>query len=728
MHGEGEVPTSYPSLCQTRFEACERRSETESLVRFPSIEPNRVAKTTYRLHKDDEHANDQSDHGCVSLAGIIKIQPNRRKGNKTWRPMQASDLGESGSDGGDVSFQSNDTRHANGQLPVIALEAISSVLRYPFYRSHTISFVPPHNLQAWDHLGDRYDGTNTIKNFTTSAQASSEGNHPSKMYHGVAEPHIKLFGKLPDPIRLHEQEGKFDGQVVFIGHPNRDISAHQWSSSSFQWVNIGRYVRSHGKVEGSLASDCLRGIDELHDTLEYFKLAAENRETLVIEHGRPKEYTTTAGHLLHTTTNAIVSEPTHPDTSIESLRANVNTQNEVKASLHLTAHASRMKQILEDPFVAAASPSKVQLNEGNQTESNLIGLTGSLDLTYQFPMKVTMSSPPDSDYAHGADSIERSSTEHYDLNSISAPILPEIAFGEEAATKRRTMPEKNELPRRFLSDAVLQAVGGREQFPNNSVDSQPTIPAEYGIVSKTSILDPVSRCAVPTPLATSVHYGVSSLSANAVSYTNTHTAAAESRASESNASTINATAVGLHYSDPDGLHKSRQYEVANGLNQQAPTLQSFKGPFFAESKPTTHDPTAALSIQISDEDKLMNWFRDGHRPSRQREYTKSLIAAAMSSGRGRCFGAVGETSAMEPRGPYANTAPFVRLYENLSEYMEEHRNGSGHSYFTRRWKPAPPQYRALGPDDNTSYFSKRNIAPHLPREALFLRRSKHVWG
>lgn len=149
---------------------------------------------------------------------------------------------------------------------------------------------------------------------------------------------------------------------------------------------------------------------------------------------------------------------------------------------------------------------------------------------------------------------------------------------------------------------------------------------------------------VPSSSSNSV---VTSLDATVVPYAMLKPIATAPGAPRSTVGAFNASALDLHHSDPDGLRKIRIHEVTNNLSQQAPTPQNFKGPFFAETKPTTHDPTVALSVRISDEDKLVNWFHDGHRPARQKEYTKSLIAAAATSGIGRRFGIVNERSALQ---------------------------------------------------------------------------------
>ncbi|KAJ4335641.1 hypothetical protein N0V95_008840 [Ascochyta clinopodiicola] len=520
----------------------------------------------------------------------------------------------------------------------------------------------------------------------------------------MAEPYGQLFGKLPDPIRLHEQMSQFDGQVVFIGHPNRDISAHQWSSSSFQWVNIGRYAQSCSKVEGSLASDRPRGIDEPRDTLEYFKLAAENRETLIIQNGRPKDHSSVAGHELHADTNA-------------------SRQTESHSALPLKVCTPFKKDPLEDPFVAAASASMTRSGKNSYVQSEAIDSTGSLDLTYRFPKNATTITRSNV----GAGTFDRRSTQSQAFKPSSAPTLLEVAFGEEAASSRRVTSTGGELLRGMLSSAPQKSFCNLLRGLSKVRTSQPTLPVQDSVAESTRSLKSVACYALPTPSAASSNYVASKLNATAVPYARIETAATGSGVSESNASTADAPVVGLNYSDPDGLRKSQTYEVTNGLGQQAPTRQSFKGPFFTETKPTTHDPTVALSVQISEEEKLSNWFHDGHRPARQKEYTKSLIAAAAaSSGRYQQFGAIGESFARQAGEAYANTGLFVRLYENLSEYVEEHGDGSGQWYFTRRWKAGGVHLRGMGPDDNTSYFYKEKTAPVLVRGAL-LRPSERMW-
>lgn len=83
----------------------------------------------------------------------------------------------------------------------------------------------------------------------------------------------------------------------------------------------------------------------------------------------------------------------------------------------------------------------------------------------------------------------------------------------------------------------------------------------------------------------------------------------------------------------------------------------------------------------------------------------TLVSAEIAGGKGQWFGAVGHSICATRKSYFENTTPFVRLYENLSEYMEEYHNGGSGSYFSRAWKAAPSQMRDFDADGNGSYFT-----------------------
>jgi hypothetical protein len=198
--------------------------------------------------------------------------------------------------------------------------------------------------------------------------------------------------------------------------------------------------------------------------------------------------------------------------------------------------------------------------------------------------------------------------------------------------------------------------------------------------------------------------------------------------SESEVTAVNALpVVNLQYSDPDGVRITHNHEIANGLGHQDPTPQNLRGPFFIDSMPTTHDPTASLSFQISDKEKLENWFRDGQRPARQQEYARTLMATASTESKPRStknFGAIGEgSSRTKVQNKYENTPVFIRGYENLYEYIEESRAEVRSDYFTRAWKPAQLRQRDIGLGGDESFFGESRVL-----QPVFQAFGGQTWG
>jgi hypothetical protein len=164
-----------------------------------------------------------------------------------------------------------------------------------------------------------------------------------------------------------------------------------------------------------------------------------------------------------------------------------------------------------------------------------------------------------------------------------------------------------------------------------------------------------------------------------------------SKVEEESESEVTATnpllAENLKFSDPDHMRPPQVHEIANGLSQQAPTPQNFKGPFFTDHMPTTLNPTATRAIQMDEREKLNDWFHDGQRPARQQEFCRTIMASAEASAEARVarrFGAIGEPR-VEHLNRVENTPIFVTLYENLYEYADESRVGRGRDSFTPWW-------------------------------------------
>ncbi|OTA23886.1 hypothetical protein BTJ68_13049 [Hortaea werneckii EXF-2000] len=96
-----------------------------------------------------------------------------------------------------------------------------------------------------------------------------------------------VFGNPPPPpTHLDTNPGSVNGQLQFIQHTNGDISAHQWSSSSFEWQNIGQFSNIRKKIEGQLTSNRLKGETAYQtlqqNTLAYFRTIAKQKEADVM--------------------------------------------------------------------------------------------------------------------------------------------------------------------------------------------------------------------------------------------------------------------------------------------------------------------------------------------------------------------------------------------------------------------------------------------------------------
>lgn len=521
----------------------------------------------------------------------------------------------------------------------------------------------------------------------------------------VIENYLRLFGQLPDIIRLHEQTGDFDGQVVFIGHPNRDVSAHQWLSASFQWVNIGLWSHNRKKIEGSLASDRYPNSGFSPNSIEYFKCVAEKRERMIKEHGRSQ----------------IEGE-------VHELRPRPTVSNIADARKPVVIAIPTGRTItgekLEDPFVSTnniAQPAPLaSFNFRGDSQ------VGSMNFDYEFPSKPG-ATIKENKQIYRERERERLEALRMHLTPRCEPqsLLREIEFGEEAATgftppMARPNPRNDTLTSMETMQGPLE--GGNMLTEGNRPKPRPGLPIEHRVAVPDFQLNNMNvRNSIPKgPTVANPYRGVSTLNAAAPPYqmpSREHQPeACDSSVAAPNlpVSTVDPS---LRFSDPDGMRQENVHPIANGFNKQAPTKQNWSGPFFADSIPTAHDPTASLSLQTTDEQKLATWYRDGQTVSRQQDYAKTLITAALASMKARTFGAIGEGSAAKQTLlKYENTHLFARLYENLFEYKEESRAGKSSNYFTRAWKTPPPHLCDLGPEGNNSFYTSTKVySPQLPR-------------
>ena len=737
---DDDVPTFNSPSLQFSLSAGDQSKSSSHITEKSSTKIATFADMARRFHTTDNKAElELPAHGSATSAGIIRLQPSRNKGDKFWWALQTADASESGRGSSDDSSAFDRLHQSNDRTDEALPRASSSAT--PSSKSSPLELLQQRSTLSNNASLLRRAGDSTPKK--SGGSSSTEGMHSTPEEH-----YSQLFGRLPDPIYLQEQMGKFDGQVTFIGHPNRDVSAHQWSSASFQWENIGRYSYRNGKVEGSLASDRLHAVDAPHDSLQYFKLAAEAREQQPINHEHQEEYHVKTSGAMPVDINMVPSSSnvseiaTQGSTGIHGSGSLSFSSSRARPSTPLDFPRVLKGSHLEDPFVAPTVSSKFEA-ASNPYPSTDVGKKGLLDFAFQFPHKSGKLKPSISLLATGVwvdDQVwregERPSSTVSDSNPTSN--LREVSFGEEAACG---FPEKidccssiNPMASAYSSFEDYQSRQKLRskliEFGEQITQAQETVQKRIAMPALTSV-QPSARSLFPSPGLTvaNPHRVSSNLNATAPPYVGKPRLSPASEVAASEVTTGNvATSAGIYFSDPDSLRRTQDYEVANGLDQQAPTKQTFTGPFFTDSKPSTHNPTVALSIQVDEEEKLVAWFRDGQRPSRQREYANTLVSSAAAKNKSRDFGAIGDRTHKPNQQAHEYTGLFVRLYENMSEYAEESRNGNSRGYFTRAWKPASRQQRASGLSDDNSYFDQSRVSSTQARRTSYMETGERSWG
>jgi hypothetical protein len=686
-----------------------RRGSAQSDV---SATGTTFADMARRFHQTDYEGTERPTSGPVPLAGFIQLKTARsRQGNKTWRTPDPSAFAMSDSLGSALDADaSSSTAEVPSSPPEQHTKRRATPFDLPTIQTTLQSSEPSPNT---DIAAKSYDALPVLP-----AEGSVDVSPTDTRFNvGVMQSYSRVFGRLPDLIHLHEQTGGFDGQIIFIGHPNRDISAHQWSSASFQWDTIGNWSHTRAKIEGSLACDRLpdTGLDA--NSIDYFKHVAQNREKMIKEFGRPKQEAESEVH-----TDLTSAENTASQSAISGTPSRTLPREETSSTIPST-YRNITREHLEDPFVTPVKPSQTP-QPAIPMSLNLRGAgaaaIGAMNFNYEFPSRPT--------HATGAfvnhqvymqrerERLDLMRDEELPQERDTPTHLREIRFGEEASSAFSTPVARvaRTNTNRLQGPLSPEDVHNRQQLKNKLSElgaqpRRPSLPTEQRIaVPDVPMLNHnIKALFPPGPTVANPTRGMSTLNANAPAYRMpfpVHTS--DDSESEPPANTVPRGPT-LHFSDPDGVRHNHVPEIANGLKQQAPTQQNFKGPFFADSMPTSYNLTASLAVSVSHEEKLANWFRDGQRPARLQDRAKSLMATAWANNKARSLGAIGGMSSDAHDGTkYENTPSLMFVYENLFEYAEDSRAGVSSSYFTRSWKPAPLHLRDITPDGNNSFFSR----------------------
>ncbi|OCL06366.1 hypothetical protein AOQ84DRAFT_411290, partial [Glonium stellatum] len=638
--------------------------------------------------------------GPVPLAGLIKFKANRNKGNKAWRPLDLSDFDDDKPDEeelpqvGEGSIQSltfnNRTQNEPSQPRLSLLAARASYLSLPKLQTD----IPNHPVQHHQIApSERFSLMQPPPHMLAMFQQDrGDDVSPKNTRAGTEDEIIQIFGRrLPDPIYLQQVMGKVDGEVTFIGHPNRDVSAHQWSAASFQWSNIGQFSHIRHKVEGQLASDRLRGqtigMSMPQNTLAYFKAIAEQRGMIMVEKSRLEkqqlgERFSEAGFMLPRARAPTDSSRRPTLVESENFGSLSSTSGPVPGSRFPTlgnlavAREARLNQgpptapsllsnidtLTDDPFITSNQfqssnmPATAALptppNRGSAVPSRLSGM----DFSFEFPPRVTNQWRPDSPQTSAGDEARKEFFARQEQERIRQDLWPqerhttlrEISVGEDAASslegssqRRRTFGQDQELSpeqmskREKLKERLFEFSNLAGSHTGISAANRVPIPDPTAAMASAYDRAPAFPPGFEPPATTTQAHRTSTLNANAPPYNRVgflnpppHTSSESPTLTSATAATTN-----LRFSDPDIVRPSHIPEIAPGLSQQAPTPQNLAGPFFADTIPTAHAPTTPLAPRLAEPEKLELWWTNGQQPARQEAFYRSIMGTAAANAR-----------------------------------------------------------------------------------------------
>lgn len=560
----------------------------------------------------------------------------------------------------------------------------------------------------------------------------------SRHMHEVTE----AFGeKLSGPDFLQQNVGAADGEVHFIQHPNGDVSAHQWSSSSFQWINIGQYSYTRRRIEGQLASERLRGQSAdapvPPSTIHYFRAAARQREEALASkrnpdnpaardklgmedprapaQHRPKlQLTTTddnSGRFASLSSAGVTSQ----GVGLPGLKA-VHANDQVNLRNHSTTQATRIPvfgSLPDDPFVNSAdklNKSVSAYEHYSDTVSPASQDPGRLDFTFRFPPQSPASQHERRHSLLDNDAMDQERKLYYaqqEQARIRQTLWPQqrvkeslrdVSVGEEAASAMRGPPpglgfdtNRQYVQPESSSQRKPQTSSGRELMMEylNRLGASTAERSTEQKPQRTVLYDPLQ--AMPTGLVSrevqsqAVPHTIPNLGHPMSKHLQSSLRSAEQPPTSSGSLASGNT---LRASDPEPGWRDRPVDVrtlittpSNLSNEELamvkPLAQDFRGPFFNYNVPTTHEPLASLTSNRPHAEEVDEWWRSGRQRERQEDFYRSLQSLNTGSKQ------AGKES--EP----AISRLLIPLYENLASYVQGP-NSTRHDYFARFG--APPEW------------------------------------
>lgn len=525
----------------------------------------------------------------------------------------------------------------------------------------------------------------TVELSSTSLERIDSHRYVSAQPASMMDNIIEVFKEqLPDPVFLEQVVGTCNGEIRFIQHPNRDVTAHQWDSVKFEWVNIGGYSCRLKRIVGQLASDTLRGQTVTssvpRDTMRYFHAVAKQREKMAF----------TANSVKTDMQNSNIQKLSSGNMISQSILAKALS----KANVEDTAMRPKLHPAMNEQFGSLSSVSgpssecgfptlnvigngsrnslRVPVHSYQRTSMNTNQPTSSIAklpdpfVTSQKPTETLSLYDPRVDSRHGENRIGNADS-HFQFSVDSS-----IGTKNDGMQDRRHMIEAPERSR-IQTDLWPQQRHGQSQLNENTsmptgislcsnshfVHNRAAIAHQIDLGQQQAFTRQHQPSSPNTEQSLSNSHGTGTLA-------NKHLYNQGEYGRTNIKSSMFPLTLNLIGSIPDDTPKHQMHEIVSSLSKEKPTPQTWNGPFFENDIPTAHRPSAHLAHHKTDEEKLNDWWSSGHLYNRQESFYQTI------------------TKTMNPiKGDEHNqvtTRFLIPIYENLAAYVHQ---GRTKTYFAR---------------------------------------------
>ncbi|KAF2757574.1 hypothetical protein EJ05DRAFT_486612 [Pseudovirgaria hyperparasitica] len=532
----------------------------------------------------------------------------------------------------------------------------------------------------------------------------------------------RVFGeRLPDLIFLSQWEGTVHGEIKFIQHPNRDVSAHQWDIIAYQWVSIGQFSANRKKIEGQLKDERLRGQTVSSsippNTLAYFRAVAKQREAAA-SNPSPRNNDNANASAISQTQRVNTAIPQRPKlqavagmnsmdqfgslSTVSGSAVNLPTRSSLAtgrslpyrdlatseapsiASLMsastLTARDNGTHGMSDDPFMSDRDRTSSWGSTYLHTQES--ERPGTMDRDYQFP--IPQNHPQDRSYNPLNHRTQEQpltfGTQTYGDNRDGFGNVPgtQVALWDEIRRngQRNNAGQHDTTQIRSLASGTgLDKESVRRLFQSYDIEDEavdmsaayrgrPVTTMQQALADASSEYQPQTRAAIPQiPRALQPPPGLNVGRSRLAPY---------------------PTLQG----DPDPF-QNRKEEIINGQPDEPPNPQVLNtmsmggcrdcaGPF-----PTPHAEHA---------NKNEEWWGSG-----RVDQNDDFVLPSLANARAR-------DPAQAEQYDYIGTQGMLRLFENLAEYAKETDTGE-RSYFTRNWRVPEPRHMDTSEEGRKSYFA-----------------------